>query len=87
MTADEFDIHEPLRQYALTFLLFDCDRCDATLSGDAPYPADADWQWFHDTAEQARKAGWHVSAQQACLCPRCAGSLRAADQGVGTLII
>jgi hypothetical protein len=76
VTADEFDIHEPFRQYVFTFLLFDCHRCKKTFSGEPPYSAAADCQWFEDTAEEARKAGWCVSAQQRCLCPDCAATSR-----------
>jgi hypothetical protein len=77
VTADEFDIQEPFRSYVFLYLLFDCRRCKKTFSGDPPYPANPDWQWFHDTAEQARKAGWSASFEKGCLCPDCAKSLKA----------
>jgi hypothetical protein len=72
MTADEFDISEPFRQYIFTFLLFDCHRCQKTFSGDPPFAADSSWQWFHDTADQARNEGWYISKTGRCLCPECA---------------
>jgi hypothetical protein len=79
MTDEEFDIHEPYRCYAFTFLLFDCHRCQRYFDLNPPYPADADWQWFHDAADQAWRAGWYVAPNLPdgsntlfCLCPECA---------------
>ena len=79
MTEERFEIRDPYRCYAFMVLLFDCHDCRRVFSGDPPYPVNADWQWFHDAAEQAWRSGWYVapnlpdgSSPLYCLCPQCA---------------
>jgi hypothetical protein len=79
MTKEQFDIHEPYRCYAYMILLFDCHDCKRYLDLDPPYGDHSDWQWFHDAADQAWRAGWYVppnlpdgSTDLYCLCPDCA---------------
>ena len=79
MTKEEFDIDEPYRCYAYMMLVFDCHECHRYLDIRPAYGEHEGWQWFHDTAEQAWRAGWYVapnlpdgSLPLFCLCPNCA---------------
>jgi len=80
MTAEEFDIHEPYRCYVYMMLVFDCHECKRFLELDPPFGEESGWQWFHDAADQAWRAGWYVpprlpdgTTELYCLCPDCAG--------------
>lgn len=79
MTEEQFDIHEAYRCYAYMMLLFDCHECQRYLDLDPPFDEHSGWQWFHDAADQAWRAGWYVapnlpdgSTPLFCLCPQCA---------------
>ena len=77
MTEEEFDIHEPYRCYAFLVLMFDCKECQRYLEIQPPFDEVEGWQWFHDAADQAWRAGWYVNvapdlSSLLCLCPDCA---------------
>ena len=79
MSEEEFDIHEPYRCYAFMMLMFDCHECKRYLDIYPPYGEPYGWEWFHNAADQAWRAGWYVppaladgSTELSCFCPDCA---------------